>query len=107
MMSAVCEMKKHSMDGVLKSELRYQLPFRVDPGEKRVTLVGTSDGCRVAAVDLFERKKEEKMDGCLIVDAPVKDDQSIERDNDDDDDDQCPPSPKKLKRMPKPNPRYY
>ena len=90
MIAAVRDMKKHSLNGALKSEYRYKLPFRVDPGEKKVTFVGTSNGCRVAAVDLHERKKHERMSGCLIVD---------------DDEDMKTPC-KKMRREVKPNPKY-
>ena len=83
-------MKKNSLNCALKSEYRHKLPFRVDPGEKRVTFVGTSNGCPIAAVDLHERKKHERMAGCLIVD---------------DDGDMKTPL-KKQRREPKPNPKY-
>ena len=47
-----------------------KLPFRVDPDEKRIAFTGTKNSLRIAAVDLFEKKKvsEEVMEGCIIAD---------------------------------------
>ena len=55
------EDKVHSMvsKGTLNSIYRMVLPFRVDPTVRRVRILGTSDGCRFAHVDLAERKKIE------------------------------------------------
>jgi hypothetical protein len=57
MMDTVRKMRAYGLDGALTSIYRYKLPFRVDPVEMNVTYTGTSDGCRVAHVDLCERRK--------------------------------------------------
>ena len=54
------EDKVHAMmvlQGTLNSIYQMSLPFRVDPTVRRVRILGTSDGCRFAHVDLAERKK--------------------------------------------------
>ena len=78
MMKAVKDMKANSLDQFLRSEFRMRLPFRVDPDEKRFTFTGTKDSLRVAAVDLFEKKKVEEsvMSGCIIADNDDSDSES-------------------------------
>jgi hypothetical protein len=57
MMETIRMMKAYSLDGVLASTYRYMLPFRVEPSEMRVTYTGTLDGCRLAQIDMSERKR--------------------------------------------------
>ena len=74
-----------------------------NPGESRITIVGCKDGDRVAIVDLFEKKKEERMEGCLMVDS-----------DDEDGDNEGLPRPRQIHfeetrssaRTPKPNRKY-
>jgi hypothetical protein len=46
-------------EGSLNSIYRMSLPFRVDPTVRHVRILGTTDGCRFAHVDLAEKKKIE------------------------------------------------
>ena len=59
-------------DGEMYSEFRMQLPFRVEPTEKKVTFIGDSKGGRYAHIDLIEKKLHE-VHGVLLIDdaAPV------------------------------------
>lgn len=88
MMECTRVMKVNHMDDCLKSEFRYQLPFKVDPMMKRVTFTNTVRG-RIAHVDLKEN----------LVKKKVVTERCIDLTGDDE-------PPADVKRARKPNPKY-
>ena len=67
MLEHVEAMKNDNMDGPLRSEFRYMLPFKVDPLKRRVTVTNTIRG-RIAHVDLKENMKQKKQISERVID---------------------------------------
>ena len=64
--------KYGNLDGEMCSLFREELPFRVEPTEKRLTFIGDKVGGRYLHIDLIEKKLQE-VHGVLLIDdsAPV------------------------------------